>query len=345
MAELRRAQKGCPTRSPFSRGFTGKDGVLLFLLGRIRARHLRATITALLLAAAHAGCEPSGDRPAPAATGQVTAVDDAGREVTLPAPAERVVSLLPAGTETLFAIGAGDVVVGRTRYDVDPHLIDLPSVGGGLDPSLEALVALRPDLVLAFETASESRIRHRIEQLGIPVFAIKTEDTTDIYRNIERLGTMVGRDAAAAALRDSIRAELREVSAAAAQLAWNPTAVYVASIDPAILAGGSTYIGQLIGLAGGEALEFGELEGPRWPQVSLETLVEAQPDVVILPVGADPTSSVARLRREPGWRELRAVQEGRIAVVPTDLMSRPGPGISEIARVLYEAFAELAPGR
>lgn len=317
----------------------------MFLLGRVRARHLRAVITAVTLAVVHAGCEPAGERPAPTSTRQVAAIDDAGREVILPAPAERVVSLLPAGTETLFAIGAGDVVVGRTRYDVDPHLTHLPSVGGGLDPSLEALIALQPDLVLAFETASESRIRHRIEQLGIPVFAIKTEDTTDIYRNIERLGTMVGRDAAASALRDSIRAELRQVATAAAQLGWKPTVVYVASIDPAILAGGRTYIGELIGVAGGVALDFGEPSGPRWPQVSLEALVEAQPEVVILPVGGDPTSTVTRLQRAPGWRELRAVQEGRIAVVPTDLMSRPGPGISEIAAVLHEAFAELAPER
>lgn len=305
---------------------------------------MRAAISALLLAVSQSACEPADDRPADA-TDRVTAIDDAGREVTLPAPAERVVSLLPAGTETLFALGAGDVVVGRTRYDVDPHLTHLPSVGGGLDPSLEALVALQPDLVLAFETASESRIRHRIEQLGIPVFAIKTEDTTDVYRNIERLGTLVGRDSAAAALRDTIRTELRRVATAAEQLGWRPTAIYVASIEPAILAGGRTYLGELIGVAGGEALDFGEPEGPRWPQVSLEALVRAQPDVVILPVGADPTSSVARLRREPGWRELHAVQQGRIAVVPTDLMSRPGPGISEIAALLHDAFVDLAPQR
>src|SRR5690606_20328901 len=109
-------------------------------------------------------------------------------------PARRVISLLPAGTEMLFALGAGETVVGRTRYDVDPHLAHLTSVGGGLDPSLESRVALEPDLVIAFESAGGSGIRPKIERLGIPVFAIRTQDTTDIYRNIERLGTLVGRD-------------------------------------------------------------------------------------------------------------------------------------------------------
>lgn len=312
----------------------------MFYLGRVQGRSLRTLATILLLVAASSGCQPSA--PQPATEGGVTAIDDAGRRVTLAAPAHRVVSLLPSGTETLFAMGAGDVVVGRTRYDVGAHVAHLPSVGGGLDPSLEALVALQPDLVLAFETASESRIRHRIEQLGIPVFAIKTEDTTDIYRNIARLGTLVGRDSAATALRTRIHTELRQI-AASAPSEGRPTAIYVASIEPAIVAGSRTYLGELIGVAGGVALEFGDSVGARWPQLSRETLVQAQPDVVILPVGAAPNSSVERLRREPGWRDLRAVQEGRIAIVPTDLMSRPGPDIPEIARVLREAFAELAP--
>src|SRR5690606_7153648 len=125
---------------------------------------------ALALALAGAGCSPPGDG-GDDARDSVSAIDDVGRAVRLEQPARRVISLVPAGTETLFALGAGDRVVGRTRYDVDDAVAHLPSVGGGLDPSLEAIVALAPDLVVAFETASESRIRPRIESLGIPVFA------------------------------------------------------------------------------------------------------------------------------------------------------------------------------
>jgi iron complex transport system substrate-binding protein len=313
-----------------------------------RHRRIAALAGAILFFCACGGDAAPGLRaPAstPGATGEpVSATDDVGRAVELSRPASRVISLLPAGTETLFALGAGDAVVGRTRYDLEPELAHLPSVGGGLDPSLETIVSLRPDLVIAFETASESRIRPRIEQLGIPVFAIQTEDTADIYRNIRSLGTLVGRDSAARVLLASIRSELEAVRASVPP-GPRPEVVYVASIEPAIVAGPGTYLGELIELAGADLLEVGGARGAYWPQISLETLVREQPDIVVLPVGSDPTSSVARLRAEPGWRELRAVQQGRIAVVPTDLMSRPGPRLPEIARLLRGAFAEHGTAR
>src|SRR5690606_14757080 len=124
-----------------------------------------------------------------------------------------------------------------------------------------------------------------------------------------------------------------------------PRVVYVASIDPPIIAGPGTYLGELIGLAGGSLVDVGGASGAYWPQISLETLVREQPDVVVLPVGSEPTSSVERLRTEAGWRELRAVREGRIAPVPTDLMSRPGPGIAEIAELLRDALVEHGSAR
>ncbi|HEX6070879.1 MAG TPA: helical backbone metal receptor [Longimicrobiaceae bacterium] len=273
----------------------------------------------------------------------VSATDDVGRVVRLDAPARRVLSLLPAGTEIVVALGAGDALVGRTRYDVDPALGHLPSVGGGLDPSLEAIVGLRPDLVIAFETASESRVRPRIEALGIPVFAIRTEDTTDIFRNIGSLGTLAGRSAAADSLLGAIRSDLSAV-AASVPGGRRPSVVYVASIDPPIVAGPGTYIGEMIGIAGGRLLRVGDAAGAYWPQVSLEALVRAQPDVVVLPVGSDPGSTVARLRAEPGWRELEAVRDDRVVVVPTDLMSRPGPHIARIAEALRDGFRRVWRG-
>ena len=289
------------------------------------------------------GCEaaPSARDPGPAA---VMATDDVGRDIRLERPARRVLSLLPAGTETFFALGAGDAVVGRTRYDVDSGVVHLPSVGGGLDPSLEAIVALRPDLVVAFETASESRIRPRIEALGIPVFAIQTEDTADIYRNIASLGALVGRGETADSLLSSIRAELSAIRASVSG-ADRPKVVYVASISPPIVAGPGTYLGELIGVAGGDLLDVGGAQGAYWPQISLETLLREQPDLLVLPVGSDPTSTIGRLRSEPGWRDLEAVKQNRVALVPTDLMSRPGPRIPEIARLLRDAFVRTAGNR
>ncbi|HEX2095624.1 MAG TPA: helical backbone metal receptor [Longimicrobiaceae bacterium] len=298
-----------------------------------------------MLLALLAGCGGDAPRAAvpAAADSAVTVTDDAGRTVRLPRPARRVVSLLPAGTDALFALGAGDRVVGRTRYDELPQVQRLPSVGGGLDPSLEVLASLRPDLVLAFETAGGSRLRPRIEALGIPVYAILPEDTASILRMVRNLGHLVGRGAAADSLARGIRARIARVRAEAG--GGEPlTALYVASVDPPIVAGPDTYIAELVGVAGGRLVGIPQ-GGARWPQISLEELVRLQPDVLVLPVGHDPGSNVENLRRATGWRELGAVREGRIATVPAGLMNRPGPSIGEAAEVLRRAIRSATEGR
>lgn len=273
----------------------------------------------------------SGGAPQPG--NPVAALDDAGREVRLPRPARRVVSLLPAGTETLVALGAADRLVGRTRYDDLSDVQHLPSVGGGLDPSLEALVALRPDLVIAFETAGGSRIRARLEELGIPVFAIAPQDTADIFRNLQRLGHLVGRDAAADSLARRVRAQLASARSAVRD---SPTVFYVVGTDPPMTAGPDTFVGQLVGVAGGRH-PFPEIQA-HWPQISMEAVVRSDPDVILLPVGPDSAAALERLRTTPGWRELRAVRQGRVRTVPADLLNRPGPRIGEAAGVIRDAL-------
>lgn len=296
----------------------------------------RAAPLLLALLAITTGCGGRADAAAGAqADSAVALTDDAGRMVQLPRPARRVISLLPAGTETLFAIGAGEQVVGRTRYDSDPAYAHLPSVGGGLDPSLEALVALEPDLVVAFETAGESKLRAQLERLGIPVYAIATQDTSDIFRNVAHLGRLTGHAGEAETLLAQLRGELDEVRASVEGLP-RPRVLYVVGVDPAMTAGPGSFIIQLLGVAGGETV-FPEASVP-WPQVSLEEVVKREPDVVMLPHGEDPNASLERLRAAPGWRELRAVREGRVVSVPADLMNRPGPGIGEAARRMRDAL-------
>jgi iron complex transport system substrate-binding protein len=261
----------------------------------------------------------------------VAAVDDAGREVRLPRPAARVVSLLPAVTETLLALGAGETLVARTDYDHDPSVAHLPSVGGGLTPSLEVLAALRPDLVVAWEEAGTARVRPRLEELGISVFALRTQDTTDIFNNIRRLGHLTGRDRSADSVALRVRAGLDSVRASVAGLP-EPTVLYVVGIDPPLTAGPNTFISQLIGVAGGRTV-FPDLRTD-WPQISLEEVVRRRPDVLILPVGADEQASLQRLRTAAGWRDLLAGGHTRVHAVPADLLNRPGTTIVESARLL-----------
>lgn len=274
----------------------------------------------------------------------VFAIDDAGRRVELPAPASRVVSLLPAFTETMYALGAGDLVVGRTRYDTDPSLAHLTDVGGGLDPNLETVVSLQPDLVITWESPSGSRIRERLESLGIPVFAAATRDTNAIFSAIASLGRLTGHDRQADSLAARVRAQLDSVRASVAGRE-RPSVLYVVSLDPPMTAGMDNFIAELIGVAGGDPVDMAGDRAGLSPQVSLEELVRRQPDIVILPVGEDPAISRDRLSREPGWRDLDAVREGRVAELPADQVNRPGPGIGEMAKLLRSAIASAAERR
>lgn len=296
-----------------------------------------------LAAACGPGSRPSADESSTAsqgparsaAEGAVVVTDDGGRLVRLDRPARRVISLIPSVNETLVAIGATDRIVGRTRYDVAPELAGLPSVGGGIDPSVEAVLALSPDLVLGWEHDKRRGAIARLAALSVPVFTLRTQDTADTFRGIANLGRLTGRELAAAALAAHLRGEFVTIRRSVADRP-QPSVMYVVFDDPATTAGAGSFIGELIGVAGGRPL-FDDLE-QLWPTVSLEEVVQRDPDIVVLPVDGDGAAAVAALRRRAGWRDVRAVRDGRVATVPTNLVSRPGPNLDAAARALRDAF-------
>ena len=269
----------------------------------------------------------------------IAIADAGGRTTRLAAPARRIVSLVPSVTETLLAIGAGDRLVGRTRYDDAPAVRGVPSVGGGLDPSVEAIVALRPDLVLAWQGETRSELAHRLEGLGIPVFTVRLQDTTDVFRGIAALGRLTGRDSAAAAVAASLRRDFDAVRRSVAGRP-RPSVLYVVSADPPLVPGRTTFIAQLIGVAGGRSA-FDDLTAP-WPTVSMEEVVRRRPDVVVLPVGEFRENAVATLRQRAAWRDVDAVRDGRIVTVDADLLNRPGANLGAAARALRDAIHPAA---
>lgn len=285
------------------------------------------------------GDRADGDVPAAAA---ITVTDDAGREVRLTRPAGRVVSLIPSATETLVAIGAAERVVGRTRYDELPELRDRPSVGGGLNPSLEALAALRPDLVIVWDGERSSALRPRLEEMGIAVFALAADDTTDLFRSIGQLGRLTGLKRGADSVAGAIRSELDAVRASVRGKAA-PSLFYVVSTDPPMTAGPGTFIAQIVQLSGGRSV-FPDVAAD-WPTVAMEEIVRRDPHVVILPEGEAPVRTLEALRRAPGWRDLRAVREGRVFRVPSNLLNRPGPNLGRAARTLRDALHPELAGR
>ena len=306
---------------------------------------LLALVATLGVAACDGAPRPADATARDAAAQAVRVVDDGGHELRLAAPARRVVSLVPSGTDIVVALGALDRLVGRTRYDTGAEVAAVPSVGGGLDPSIEALVALRPDLVLLWESEQRTPLRAQLDAAGIAAFGMRTTDTTDVYAALERLGALLGRPAAADSVAAAARAELEAVRRSVAGV--EPRRVlYVVGISPPMTAGPHTFVGQLLTLAGGRTV-FDDVAQP-WPTVAIEEVVRRAPDVVVLPVGEESADPAATLRATAGWRELAAVREGggRLVTVPAELMNRPGPGMGRAARLLRDALhPELAGGR
>ena len=288
-----------------------------------------------LMVALLVGCR-SGASPAPAT---LHLTDDMGRPVALAAPARRIVSLLPSATETLLALDARDRLVGRTRYDRDPSIAAVTDIGGGLDPNVEALVGLRPDLVITSAGHARGDLADRLATAGIATLAIRIEDTTDAYRSMLTIARAIGDSARGVVLVDAIRSDLRRV--AASVTGRRPRVFYVVFNDPPMTAGPNSFIGQLLDVAGAENI-FADVDR-NWATVTMEEIVKRAPDIVILPTGELPASSLAKLRAQPGWSSLAAVREGRVAFVDGDLVNRPGARMGAAARALHDALAASAP--
>lgn len=298
----------------------------------------RGWLAALCLALAAAACTAGDVRPdaARAAADSIISVrDDAGRTVTLRAPARRVLSLIPAQTDVIRRLAGVSTLVARTAWDEDPELAHLPSTENALSPSVEWIAALEPDLVVAWPDQAARSVIARLEAIGIPVYASSVETLADVDTMIARLGVLLGRERAADSLRAAVHAQLDSVRARVAGHA-RPRVLYAVSIDPPMAASNATYLGELVELAGGQNL-FADL-GTLWPQVSLEEIVRREPKVILRPAESHEQDVLAALRRRAGWRELPAVRAGRVHALDVNLLNRPGARIGEAAEQLARAI-------
>ncbi len=311
----------------------------------------------LLLALFLAACGPASvpatsvptEMPATAAPTQVpteaptgiTLTDGLGREVKLAAPAQRVVSLAPSNTEILFAIGAGSQVVGRdefSNYPAEANSID--KVGGSMGEfSTEAIVALKPDLVLAAEINTPELVK-QLEDLGLTVYYLTNPKTLeDMYVNLGIAAQLTGHEEDAAALVESLKARVQAVDEKIATVSERPTAFYeIDASDPGkpYTYGPGSFGDLLIQRAGG--VSVGSALKDPYPQISLEQVVVANPSIIILGdsmFGTTPESVMAR----PGWESLDAVKNGKIFPFDDNLVSRPGPrlvdGLEQLAKLLH----------
>lgn len=276
---------------------------------------------------------PGGAVLAPAETLRV--VDDEGGVVALPSPARRIVSLVPALTETLFAIGAGERLAGRTRFDRHPPEVRaVPEVGDGIRPSIEAVRAQDPDLVVLFAGPDNRGVREELDRLGLSTLAVRHNTLGDLRRNVGRLGRLTGCGAEAEALLRRIEAGLDRVRTATEGLA-PPRVYYDVWPTPPITVGAGSYLDTLLTIAGARNV-FGDL-GAASPRVSLEAIAARDPELILWPRGAGSANAASPPTRRPGWRALRAVRAGAVRAVDADLVHRLGPRVGEAAAELARA--------
>jgi iron complex transport system substrate-binding protein len=268
--------------------------------------------------------------------------DDVGRRVAMPAEVRRVVTLAPNLTETVYALGLEDRLAGDTDYCDTPAAAKLkPHVGNPQDPSLEAIVALHPDLVLATTSINRLQTADALKQLGISVYTSNPQTVRGMLDSTRRMAELMG---AAQQGADLVGRLQQQLDALHARLEERPMVhvLFVVWEDPLITIGQNTFIADALRYAGAESVV---LSDRNWPQLSLEEVFRLQPDYIVFAGnhGESAATELADLRTRPAWRGLDAVESGHVVNVDEEAL-RPSPGlvdaIEELAHALHpEAFA------
>lgn len=272
----------------------------------------------------------------------LTVTDDLDRQISLPRPAQKIVSLAPSNTEILFALGAGNQVVGRDAFSDYPEAASsLADVGGGWgELNNELIVSLQPELVLAAQINTAEQVK-TLEDLGLTVYYLANPtDFEGLYANLRQVAALVGREEEAEALIEDLKARVAAVEEKVSLAAERPLVFYEldsTDINAPWTSGPGTFIDLLLSMAGATNLGH-DLQG-EWVQVSVEELISRNPDVILLGDyvwgGVKPEDVAAR----PGWDAIAAVKNGRVYPFDDNLVSRPGPrlvdGLEELARLLH----------
>jgi ABC-type Fe3+-hydroxamate transport system substrate-binding protein len=314
---------------------------------------IRAALAALALATL-AACATREQSPPPRDSASVAATpggaaggaagaarDDFG--VPFPtdtAVAARIVSLNPTVTEVLFAIGAADRLVGRTRWDEFPaEVTRVPSLGDGIRPNVEAVLGARPTLVLLYATAENRPAADAFRRAGIAVVALRVDSIAQFMRLTDVLGAITGERARARTVRDSVAGTLQRVRSITSAAPVR-TVVWPAWHSPVMVIGGGSFLDEIVQIAGGRNV-FHDSPQPS-PQVSVEEIARRDPALVIASAETE-----AKLRAEPTWRAVRAVRDGRFARHDPAVTGRPsvvlGMAAVSIARALHPELAGRLP--
>jgi iron complex transport system substrate-binding protein len=263
-------------------------------------------------------------------------IDDAGRRMYFAKPPVRIVSLAPSITEMLFAMEAGEQLVGVTDFcDYPPEALKKPKVGYS-NPNLETLVALQPDLIIAPNDFLKPDVIVKLEQLKIPVFILADQNVEGIFVHIQTLGRIVGHSSKA----DTVAMQLRQQVSVIQQRIKGMAPVrmlYVLNSQPLITVGPGSFIDQVIRMAGGG--NVAAKSATPYPRLSMEAVLQEDPEVLVFPVGKAEGISESEQQTWRQWFTMTAVKQGRLHQISADWLNRPGPriarGLAALAEILH----------
>ena len=266
--------------------------------------------------------------------------DQTGRSVEVPERPTRLVSLAPGITETLFLLGLGDLVVGVTdSCEYPPEARQKQSVGSTLNPSLETILVLKPDLVIGSPQANRRETADRLARLGIPLYGVTAQTVDGTLASIADLGRALGHEARAAELVRRLQERLDAVSRRVAGRK-PPRVLFVVWYRPLMTAGTQTFLSDVIRRAGGDPIGAG-LKG-EWPRLSVEEAMRLEPDAILFPQTQAFAPNLDEFQSLGGWRNMRAIKERRIYFV-SDSIVRVSPrlvdALEEVAGILHPEAA------
>lgn len=267
----------------------------------------------------------------------VTVTDMTGREITLDAPATRIVALTASDCEILYALGAGETLVGRGEYcDYPAEVLNVPSVQSGYETNIEEIIALEPQAVLMATMAQTVEQVEALENAGIRVIVSDAQDIAGVYTAIELIGAVTGKNDEAAALVSGMKVSFEEIAAKAAGDGSETVYFEVSPLEWGLwTAGKSTFmdeLAQMIGLKNA----FEDIEG--WAAISEEQVLERDPDyiVTIAMYYGEGATPVEEIMGRAGWQDMQAVKNARVFNADSNEVSRPGPRLVDAAQALYD---------
>ena len=260
-----------------------------------------------------------------------TFTDDFGDAISVGVPPKRIVSLNPATTDLMFALGAGKRLVGRTHWDFYPDSAQLvPDMGTGLRPNVEAVLGAHPDLVLLYASNDNRTAAAEFRAAGVKTLSLKIDHIADFYRAAEMIGRIIGDSARGVAVSDSVKKTLDRVRLATSKLD-KPKMFWHIWDSPLITIGKGSYMNELVEIAGAQNI-YGEMNEPS-PTVSIEDVLKRDPEFIV--TGPEGKTKIAA---DPNWKASRAVKNGKILVADTSLVGRPSVRLGEAAVHLANLF-------